>query len=542
MKAMVLALLLTALLAAQPAGLLLRNGKVWTGEEITTAVAIRGNRIAATGPAALRLSARRTIDLKGRLALPGFNDAHIHFLDGALGLTRLDLTGICTLPAIQKAIADYAQAHPTAPWITGGGWEYTCFPNLRMPTKEDIDAVVSDRPVFLDAYDGHSGWANSKALRIGEVESTPFSGFGEVVKGADGKPTGFLKEAAKRLVSRHIPETARAEQLAALEAGLRLAARLGITSIQNAARGAADIEVFEQYRKTKKLTLRASFALSANGKTDFASLLALREKYKGPDLAIRSVKFFLDGVIESHTAAMLENYSDGTNSPGPTALEPADFAAAVRLADKAGWQIYTHAIGDRAVRLSLDAYEAARQANGTRDSRHRIEHIEVIHSDDVPRFARLGVLPVMQPIHAYPSTVEVWSRAVGEKRLPLSFPWASIAQTGARLTFSSDWPASISLDPIRGIHNAVNRMTIDGKPPGGWLPAQRVSLEAALRAYTQAGAYASFEEGIKGKLLPGMLADIVVLSGDPFALPAPDLHQLKVDHTIFDGQIIYSRN
>ncbi|MFN7640796.1 MAG: amidohydrolase, partial [bacterium] len=338
--------------------------------------------------------------------------------------------------------------------ITGGGWEYTCFPNLRMPTKEDIDAVVSDRPVFLDAYDGHSGWANSKALRIGEVESTPFSGFGEVVKGADGKPTGFLKEAAKRLVSRHIPETTRAEQLAALEAGLRLAARLGITSIQNAARGAADIEVFEQYRKTKKLTLRSSFALSANGKTDFASLLALREKYKGPDLAIRSVKFFLDGVIESHTAAMLENYSDGTNSAGPTALDPADFAAAVRRADKAGWQIYTHAIGDRAVRLSLDAYEAARQANGARDSRHRIEHIEVIHPGDVPRFARLGVLPVMQPIHAYPSTVEVWSRAVGEKRLPLSFPWASIAQTGARLTFSSDWPASISLDPIRGIHNA----------------------------------------------------------------------------------------
>jgi hypothetical protein len=259
-------------------------------------------------------------------------------------------------------------------------------------------------------------------------------------------------------------------------------------------------------------------------------------------LSVRAVKFFLDGVIESHTAAMLENYSDGTNSTGPTAMPPDQYREAVRRADAEGWQIYTHAIGDRAVRLALDAYENAAKANGKRDSRHRIEHIEVIHPDDVPRFASLGVLPVMQPIHAYPATVAVWSKAVGEKRLELAFPWASIAKTGAKLTFSSDWPACISLNPIRGLHNAVNRRTIEGEPKQGWRPEQRVSLDLALKAYTQAGAYASFEEKEKGRLAKNMLADLVVLSKDPFAVEPQDLHQIEVQMTIVGGKLVYKKD
>ena len=524
---------------AQNADLLLRNGKIWTGDARTTAIAVTNGRIIALGAEAEKLKAKQTIDLRGRFAMPGFNDAHIHFLEGALGLTKVDLTGICTLPAIQKAIRDYATAHPDAPWITGGGWEYTCFPNLRMPTREDIDAVVPDRPVFLDAYDGHTAWANSKALRIAEVESTPFTGFGEVVRDKDGKATGVLKESAQSLVSRHVPKPTRAEKLAALAQGLKLVASLGITSIQNASSGAEDLEIYSEFLKQNKLTVRTSLAINANPKTDFKTLLKIQNT---PMLSVRAVKFFLDGVIESHTAAMLENYSDGTNSTGPTAMPPDQYREAVRRADAEGWQIYTHAIGDRAVRLALDAYENAAKANGKRDSRHRIEHIEVIHPDDVPRFASLGVLPVMQPIHAYPATVAVWSKAVGEKRLELAFPWASIAKTGAKLTFSSDWPACISLNPIRGLHNAVNRRTIEGEPKQGWHPEQRVSLDLALKAYTQAGAYASFEEKEKGRLAKNMLADLVVLSKDPFAVEPQDLHQIEVQMTIVGGKLVYKKD
>lgn len=537
MKWISLLLMVALACQGQTADLVLRNGKIWTGKGTTNALAIVGKKIVATGDAALKLQSKRTIELGGRFAMPGFNDAHIHFLEGSLGLTKVDLTGICTLPAIQKAIVDFAKAHPNAPWITGGGWEYTCFPNLRMPTKEDIDAVLADRPVFLEAYDGHTAWANSKALRISEVENTPFSGFGEVVKDAAGKPTGVLKESAQSLVARHVPKATLEEKRAALAQGMKLAASLGITSIQNAARGAEDLPLYLELLNQNKLTLRVSLALSAGPTTDFTKL----SKMQSSLLSVRAVKFFLDGVIESHTAAMLTNYEDGTNSKGPTSMTPEQYSKAVERADKAGWQIYTHAIGDRAVRLALDAYEGAARTNGKRDARHRIEHIEVLHPDDLPRFAKLGVLPVMQPIHAYPSTIEVWAKAVGPKRLELAFPWKSLADTGARVTFSSDWPACISLNPIRGLHNAVNRRTIEGKPEGGWTPAQRVSLEYALRAYTQGGAYASFEESQKGELAAGQWADVVILSADPFAMPTQDLHKLKVETTIFNGKVVYQK-
>ena len=291
--------LLTGITAyAQNVDLLLRNGNIWTGDGRTTAVAVSQGRIVALSAEAEKRKAKQTIDLRGRFAMPGFNDAHIHFLEGSLGLTKVDLTGICTLPAIQKAIADFATAHPSAPWVTGGGWEYTCFPNLRLPTREDIDAVVADRPVFLEAYDGHTAWANSKALRIAEVESTPFNGFGEVVRDKDGKATGVLKESAQSLVSRHVPKPSRAEKIAALAQGLKLAASLGITSIQNASRGADEIELYSEFLKQNKLTLRSSLALSANPKTDFGysdeAPLIVRSGY---GLAVASGLGIANGIV-----------------------------------------------------------------------------------------------------------------------------------------------------------------------------------------------------------------------------------------------------
>lgn len=544
--------LLTIPTALAQADLILTNGRVWTGVErarMEQAVAIKDGRILAVGTSrAMKVhsgSATRTIDLSGKFVMPGFNDSHIHFSGGSDRLTEIDLTGICTLPAIQKKIADYASEHPEATWIRGGGWEYTCFPEGRLPTREDLDAVITSKPAFLSAYDGHTGWANSKALEFaGLGKGYKFEGFGEVVLDPQTQlPTGCLKEGAQGLVRRLLPRRTRAERLASLEAGVKLANSLGITSLQNASGDEDEVELYEELQKAAKLTLRAAIAMSAGQMTTSLDAILrwaeLRTVYAGPMLKVAAVKFAIDGVVESHTAAMLDLYADGSKVSGRLSWDEDAYQQAMIRVDKAGFQIYTHAIGDRAVRVALDGYEAVRKYNGQRDSRHRIEHIEVMSARDVPRFAALGVMASMEPIHCDPDTVGVWSKAVGPERLKLAFPWRTLEKAGARLVFSSDWPASISLDPIRGIHNAVNRQTVDGKPPAGWIPEQRVSLETALRGYTTSAAYAEFEEMRKGMLKPGYLADVIVLDRDPFTIPSAQLHSLRVKLTVVDGSVVY---
>lgn len=548
--------LFTSFLAAQTKPtLILRHGRLWTAnpqQPWAEAVAITGKRITAIGSDAVisKLAGPRTqvIDLEGRLAIPGFNDAHIHFLGGARGLRQIDLTGACTLEEMQKRIREFADKHPQAEWITGSGWEYYCFPAGRVARKEDLDAAVKDKAVFISSYDGHSGWANSKALRIGEVARAEFKGFGEVEKDPlTGEPTGYLKEGATGLVRRHIPRPTRAQDLADLETGLKLAASLGITSLQNASGSPDELSLYEELLQQGKLTARVGMVMSVGRKdaplTDFAQIE--RKYFQHDMLRVPGIKLMLDGVIESHTAALLEPYSDDPNLTGEPNWTADDFNDVVLRADRLGLQIWTHAIGDRAVRMALDAYENATRRNAGRyhlvrkDRRYRVEHIETIHPTDLPRFAKLGVLPVMQPIHADPGTVEVWSKAVGPERLKLAFAWRAFERAGARLVFSSDWPACISVNPIRGIHNAVNRRTIDGKPAGGWTPEHRVSLESALRAYTTMAALASFEEASKGRLAPGYLADLAVLSQDLFKIDPVKIHETKVVTTIFDGRVIY---
>jgi len=554
MRWVTLSIVTVAALLAQPT-LILKNGRVWTGvpqKPWAEAVAITGKTITAVGGrevAKLAGPKTRVIDLGGKFAMPGFNDAHVHFLGGARGLREIDLTGACTLEEMQKRVREYAERHPQLEWITGSGWEYGCFPADRLARKEDLDAVVKDRPAFIRAYDGHSAWANSRALRIGEVGRAAFTGFGEVERDAlTGEPTGYLKESAMGLVSRHVPKPTRETNLKALAEGYRLAASFGITSMQNASGDAETLALYDEMRRQGKQTARVAFALTAARKdaplNDFA---ALKRQYADEMLRVVGIKLMLDGVIESHTAAMIEPYADRPGTSGEPNWTAEDFNEMCVRADRLGLQIYTHAIGDRAVRMALDGYEQAIKRNGLRfhqthqDRRFRIEHIEVVHPVDIPRFIANGVLAVMQPIHADPGTVEVWSKAVGLKRLPLAFAWRTLERAGARVTFSSDWPASISFDPIRGIHNAVNRRTIDGKPESGWNPTERVSLEMALRAYTQAGALASFEEMRKGRITAGMLGDIVVLSQDPFKIDPMKLHETRVVTTVFDGRVVFQR-
>lgn len=538
--------------SAQRADLLLKNGRFWTGDGLNSyvsAVAISGNKIIEIGTEESLQKyigkETRQIDLQGKFAMAGINDSHIHFLGSSLGLFQVDLTDAKTLAEAQAIILKFAKENPNAPWITGMGWQYSIFPGARLPLKSDIDDVVNDRPVYLRAYDGHSGWANSKAIEIAGVSrKTEFTGFGEIVRDKNGDPNGTFKEGAQGLISKHIPPVTRERNLEALKRGMERARSLGLTSIQNAHGSLGEVELFDEMLKKNELTLRTSFAFSVNPKTtqaDIDKIVEVSKKYDSPMLRVKAIKIVADGVIESYTAAMLAPYSNKPDTSGSPSYSQEDLNNVVAMADRAGLQVYVHAIGDRGVRMALDSFENAIKVNGKRDSRFRIEHIETIQAVDIQRFVKLGVIASMEPIHADPATIDVWSAAIGEERASRGFAWRALERAGAKLIFSSDHPASISISPWRGIHNAVNRQTIEGKPENGWLPEHRVSIATALQAYTSNGAYASFEENIKGKIAVGSLADIVVLSRDPFKMSAKDLYKLEVEKTIFDGRIIFQR-
>lgn len=538
----------------QKATLILKSGKVWTASEKqswASAVAIKDNKIIATGSDSQlkRFIGKSTkvIDLKGQFVMPGVNDSHIHFLSSSLGLTQVDLTGVKNLEEAQARIKKYADENPDALWILGGGWEYYIFPNKELPRREWIDAVVKDRPVFIDAYDGHTAWANSKAMEIaGVTASTKFQGFGEIVKDEKtGEPTGTFKEGAQGLINKVVPKPTREQELAALKKGMELAKSLGITSIQNASGDLRQAELYEDLLKRGELSLRVSLAISMGPRTtqaDIDRVVAASKKYNSPTLRVKAIKLMVDGVIESHTAAMLAPYTTKPDTSGTPNFTQEQLNNVVAMADKAGLQVYIHAIGDRGVRMCLDAFENAIRVNGRSDSRFRIEHIETIDAADMPRFKKLGVIASMEPIHADPGTVSVWSAAIGEDRTSRGFAWHALELAGAKLIFSSDYPASISLNPFRGVHNAINRQTIDGTPAGGWLPQHRVSMETALRAYTANGAFASFEERIKGKIAPGMLADLIVIDRNPFEIEKKDVYTLKVTQMVFDGKLIYDHS
>jgi predicted amidohydrolase YtcJ len=532
------------------------NGKIWTGESDSTmvqAIAIKGNKIMAIGTdeeiKKLIGDSTRSTDLQGKLVTPGFNDAHIHFLSGATILSSVDLLSSTSLVEMKKMILDFAQKHPEKKWLTGRGWQYGFFDG-GMPNKKYIDSLVPDRPVFLRAYDGHTGLANSKALEIAGInKNSTFSGFGEIVKDANGEPTGVFLEAAQSLMSKVVPEPTREENLAALRNCMKYIASLGITSVQNANGDVDEYDLYKTLYDNKEMTMRFSMGFSVGAKTsedEIKDFIKIKNSSPDPNwLKGHAIKFMVDGVIESHTAIMVDPYSDIPVNDRMQAKNwniPVDrYRELVEQLDKEGFQLYTHAIGDLAVREVLNAYENAAKLNGPRDRRPRIEHIEQVQADDIPRFAKLGVLPSMQPIHADPGTVDVWSKAVGEERLPRSFAWNSLLKSGATLVYGADWPACISVNPMRGLHSAANRKTMDGQPPNGWIPEQKISIADALKAYTVNSAYGSFDEKQKGKLLPGYLADLVVLSQDLFTIPTMDIYKTEVLTTIVDGKTVFQR-
>jgi predicted amidohydrolase YtcJ len=538
-----------------PVDLIVINGKVYAGDggELAEAVAVTGNKIVRVGTnrevQRLRRAQTVVVDAKGGAVVPGFNDAHAHLINGGLSLDQISLSDAQTIDDIKDTIRVWSEAHPERAWITGRGWYYQPF-NGAMPTRQMLDALVPDRPAYLIAYDGHTGWANSKALELaGITRRTKSPANGVIVKDPrTGEPTGALKEAAMALMSAVAPKPTDEDRLAAMRAAIDEAHRVGITSVQDAGGTAADLELFDRLRKRGELTLRVYQALRADAtlnEAGLAELEAVRTRFADdPVLKTGAVKIIADGVIESHTAAMLEPYA---NRPikGDARFTQEELNRVVGMLDQRGWQVMTHAIGDSAVRMTLDAYEAAAKANPApeRGRRHRIEHIETIDPLDVPRFGKLGVIAAMQPVHATPSPTpgDVWSTNIGEERAARGWLWASIAKAGGRLAFGSDWPV-MTLNPLEGLRVAIARTTQDGLPAGGWIPAERLAIRKAIDAYTRDAAWASFDEVRKGQLTRDMLADIVVLTDDVFSGPASRLTTTEVAVTIADGKVVYRRD
>ena len=538
-----------------PVDLIVINGKVFAADEsaLAEAVAVRGNKVVRVGTnreiQRLRRAQTTVIDAKGGAVVPGFNDAHVHLVSGGLSLDQVSLADAKTVEEIKDTIRVWAESHPEREWITGRGWYYQPF-NGAMPTRQLLDTLVPDRPAYLIAYDGHTGWANTKALKAaGITRRTKNPPNGIIVRDARGEPSGALKEAAMALLSQVAPQPTEEDRLAGMRAAMDEAHRLGITSVQDAGGPAADLELYDRLRKRNELTLRIYQALRADATLTEAGLEELeqvRTRFADdPLLKTGAIKLIADGVIESHTAAMLEPYANRPSITGDARFTPQQMNKVVGMLDRRGWQVMTHAIGDAAVRMTLDAYEAAAKTNPRpeRGRRHRIEHIETIDPADIPRFGELGVIASFQPVHATPSPTpgDVWSTNIGAERAARGWLWNSISKTKGPLAFGSDWPV-MTFDPKIGLHVAVTRTTEDGLPKGGWIPAERLTLRRAIQVYTRDGAWASFDEQRKGTLARDMLADIVVLADDIFSAPPARLTTTEVAVTIADGKVVYRRD
>lgn len=535
-----------------PADILITNANVITMDRAcprAEAVALRGKRIAFVGSnidaAAWRGPQTRVIDAQGYTLLPGLIDSHYHLLWGSLNLDGMQFNGVADFAAMREIVVEYAAANPERAWLVGYQLSYTLLPTPERLTRHHLDELVADRPLFIIAFDMHTAWANTQALEMaGILQGATCPPGNEVVMGEDGTATGELREFdAYNLVRNCIPKPDEAEKRALLQRGLALTASYGITSVHNMD---GDLDQLLQYaalEQAGELSLRVYVPYWVTPETAQSDLvdvaIAMRDALplSGIDSAkVRSncVKYFMDGVIESYTSLLVEPYADSPNQVGATIWEAEHFAEMAVASDRLGLQIITHAIGDASIRRTLDGYALARQVNGHRDSRHRIEHIELLHPDDLPRFAQLGVIASMQPFHAhYAGPGEVWADRVGQTRWRNAFPWQTLRASGAHLTFGSDWPV-VTQNPFLGFATALNR-----RPWSPGDPAQAQSLFDTLEGYTRAGAYTEFQESVKGQLRPGMYADLVLLAGDIEATPPEEVKALTVALTICDGQVVY---
>ncbi|MEU8822276.1 amidohydrolase [Streptomyces sp. NPDC048636] len=542
------------------ADLVFTGGPVHTGDPAlgrVTAVGVRDGRIEAVGQDAVdELIGPRTevVDLAGRLLLPGFQDAHVHPLGAGLELGQCHLADSTDAHTYLATIAAYAEAHPDAAWITGGGWSMEAFPG-GTPTAAMLDAVVPDRPVYLPNRDHHGAWANTRALELAGIDArTPDPVDGRIERDEHGNPTGMLQEGAAALVGSLLPEATLYEQLAGLLRAQSVLHSLGITAWQDAIVGAyanmADpTPVYHAAIDGGLLTARVVGALwwdRARGAEQIPELIARRESTgRGRALRASTVKIMQDGIAENHTAAMLGPYLTrcgcASDNSGISFVDPRELRTYVSELDAHGFQVHFHALGDRAVREALDAVEAARTANGHRDNRHHLAHLQVVDPADVPRFRTLGATANIQPLWAAhePQMDELTLPFLTPERGGNQYPFGALLRAGATLAAGSDWPVS-SPDPLAGIHVAVNRRLPDAAPgTPAFLAGQRIGLEAAIAAYTAGSAYVNHADDT-GTIAPGQLADLVVLDGDPFDGPPEEIAERRVLQTFVGGERVYA--
>ena len=536
-----------------PADIIIVHAKIYTVDAKkpwAESLAIRNGKIVAVGTneqvGRMRGIGTKMIDAGGKLVLPGFTDCHIHLIDGGFSLTQANLEGAKDIAEIQNRLRRYAAQHPDETWILGHGWNYAMFAPETLPNKKYLDELFPTRPAYLEGYDGHTGWVNSQALALaGITGSTQDPLNGVIVRDPKrGEATGALKESAIDLVSKVLPKPTEVQRLTALRAALKWANQNGLTRGHSAGGEFDQLDLLQQLRGDKQLTVRLHIAYTVDPPEfraeDLIAIEAARKKFHDEWLNVNSVKFFMDGVVEPHTAAFLEPYTDDPSIKGSLFWDPIKFQAAVAELDKKGLQMYTHAIGDYAVRTALDAYESAEQKNHTKDHRNRIEHIETITAADIPRFAKLGVIASMQPLHAYPDedTLDVWARNVGPERASRAWVWKSIAQDGGHYAFGSDWPV-VTLNPWLGIQTAVTRQTSEGKPPEGFVPSERLTVAQAVEGYTIGAAYAGHLEKTEGSLETGKVADVIMVDRNIFEIEPHTIDQTKVVLTIVGGKIVY---
>lgn len=531
------------------ADLILTNAKIWTGDKShpnAEAVAVIGDRIVAVGTAteidAWRGTKTKIMDIQGKLMVPGFNDAHVHFVPGGLQLGSIDLRETKSVQDLGRRIAAYIRAKKLKPgeWITVGDWDEQQWDPAKLPGRQSIDAFSPNNPVAINRHDGHEILANSAALKLAGVtaESRAPAG-GEIAHDTKGEPTGILKDAAQALVLNRVPELTHAQRMAAAKRALEYAASLGLTSVQDMDPAYADMQVYAELAQKGQLTSRIYAAPLETDWQDQAKL-GIRHAFGTSYYRMGALKGFADGSLGSTTAYFFQPYLDAPNTRGLLSDEmqpPEKMRARLQAADKAGLQMCVHAIGDQAISITLDIYSEIERANGPADRRWRIEHAQHIAPKDFDRFASLGVIASVQPYHAIDDGQWLEKR-IGVQRGKTTYAFRTLMQHGVRLAFGTDWTVA-PLNPLETVYAAVTRATLDGKHPDGWNPEQKLTVAEAMEAYTMGSAYAEFQETVKGSVSPGKLADLVVLSDDIFKIAPADIRQVKVEMTMVGGRVVY---
>jgi predicted amidohydrolase YtcJ len=534
----------TAQRAAEPT-LAVVNARIWTGDSRrpwADALAVQGDRLTAVGTSAavkkLAGPSTRVIDAKGMMLVPGLIDSHVHFIAGGFGLSSVQLRDAKTPAEFVRRIKAYATTLPAGAWVTEGNWDHEQWGG-ELPRRDWIDSVTPDNPVWINRLDGHMSLANSAALRAaGVTEATPEVTGGTIVRGAGGAPTGVLKDNAQSLVDRVVPDPTPDQTDRAVDVAMRYLAGNGVTSVHNMGTW-ADLAAFERAQRAGRLTTRIYAVVPLASWERLRDTVAARGRGDAW-LHIGGLKGFVDGSLGSHTAAMLQPFTDAPNDTGLFVNTPEHLYEWTSGADRAGLQVIVHAIGDRAIRTQLDVYQRVEREDGARDRRFRIEHLQHIAPSDIARVAPLGIIASMQPYHAIDDGR--WAeKVIGHERAKTTYAFRSLLDAGVRLAFGSDWfvaPAT----PLEGIYAAVTRRTLDDKHPGGWIPEQKITVEEALRAYTTNAAYAEFAEKEKGMLAPGMLADFVMLDRDLTRIAPETIRDTKVVMTVVGGKIVYGKS